>query len=111
MGSLLALGTGASILFMIIKAVLILLIGYIVINLVTGAVKKSLEKNPKIDPMLHGFLVKVLRILLWVVVIVVAAALAYAASVFGLESAVYQVKISMQQKPYRSRSSALPASL
>jgi tryptophan synthase beta chain len=30
------------------------------------------------------------------------AALAYAASVFGLESAVYQVKISMQQKPYRS---------
>ncbi|MBQ6662518.1 MAG: mechanosensitive ion channel family protein [Firmicutes bacterium] len=70
MGSLLALGTGASILFMIIKAVLILLIGYIVINLVTGAVKKSLEKNPKIDPMLHGFLVKVLRILLWVVVIV-----------------------------------------
>ena len=30
------------------------------------------------------------------------AALAYAASVFGLEAAVYQVKISMQQKPYRS---------
>ena len=30
------------------------------------------------------------------------AALAYAARVFGLESAVYQVKISMQQKPYRS---------
>lgn len=29
------------------------------------------------------------------------AALAYAASVFGLESAVYQVKISYQQKPYR----------
>ena len=30
------------------------------------------------------------------------AALAYAASVYGLEAAVYQVKISMQQKPYRS---------
>ena len=30
------------------------------------------------------------------------AALAYAARVFGLEAAVYQVKISMQQKPYRS---------
>lgn len=30
------------------------------------------------------------------------AALAYAATVFGLEAAVYQVKISMQQKPYRS---------
>lgn len=30
------------------------------------------------------------------------AALAYAATVFGLEVAVYQVKISMQQKPYRS---------
>lgn len=30
------------------------------------------------------------------------AALAYAAKVFGLECAVYQVKISMQQKPYRS---------
>ena len=30
------------------------------------------------------------------------AALAYAAKVFGLEAAVYQVKISMQQKPYRS---------
>ena len=30
------------------------------------------------------------------------AALAYAARVFGLETAVYQVKISMQQKPYRS---------
>jgi len=30
------------------------------------------------------------------------AALAYAASVFELEAAVYQVKISMQQKPYRS---------
>ena len=30
------------------------------------------------------------------------AALSYAASVFGLEAAVYQVKISMQQKPYRS---------
>lgn len=29
------------------------------------------------------------------------AALAYAASVFGLEAAVYQVKISYQQKPYR----------
>ncbi|NMA74274.1 MAG: TrpB-like pyridoxal phosphate-dependent enzyme [Bacteroidales bacterium] len=29
------------------------------------------------------------------------AALAYAASVFGLESAVYQVKISYLQKPYR----------
>ena len=29
-------------------------------------------------------------------------ALAYAARVFGLEAAVYQVKISMQQKPYRS---------
>ena len=53
MGSLLALGTGASILFMIIKAVLILLIGYIVINLVTGAVKKSLEKNPKIRIVLN----------------------------------------------------------
>ena len=30
------------------------------------------------------------------------AALAYAAKVFGLEAAVYQVKISMIQKPYRS---------
>ena len=30
------------------------------------------------------------------------AALSYAASVFGLEAAVYQVKISMLQKPYRS---------
>ena len=30
------------------------------------------------------------------------AALSYAAKVFGLEVAVYQVKISMQQKPYRS---------
>ena len=30
------------------------------------------------------------------------AALAYAARVFDLEAAVYQVKISMQQKPYRS---------
>ena len=30
------------------------------------------------------------------------AALSYAAKVFGLEAAVYQVKISMQQKPYRS---------
>ena len=30
------------------------------------------------------------------------AALSYAASVFGIEAAVYQVKISMQQKPYRS---------
>ncbi len=29
------------------------------------------------------------------------AALAYAASVFGLEAAVYQVKISYEQKPYR----------
>lgn len=30
------------------------------------------------------------------------AALSYAARVFGLEVAVYQVKITMQQKPYRS---------
>ncbi|MGI6231561.1 MAG: TrpB-like pyridoxal phosphate-dependent enzyme [Prevotella sp.] len=30
------------------------------------------------------------------------AALSYAARIFGLEAAVYQVKISMQQKPYRS---------
>jgi len=30
------------------------------------------------------------------------AALSYAAKVFGLEAAVYQVKISMLQKPYRS---------
>lgn len=30
------------------------------------------------------------------------AALSYAAKIFGLEAAVYQVKISMQQKPYRS---------
>ena len=30
------------------------------------------------------------------------AALAYAAKTFGLDAAVYQVKISMQQKPYRS---------
>ncbi len=30
------------------------------------------------------------------------AALSYAARVYGLECAVYQVKISMQQKPYRS---------
>jgi len=30
------------------------------------------------------------------------AALSYAASVFGLSAAVYQVKISMRQKPYRS---------
>lgn len=30
------------------------------------------------------------------------AALSYAAKVFGLECAVYQVKVSMQQKPYRS---------
>ena len=30
------------------------------------------------------------------------AALSYAAKIFGLECAVYQVKISMQQKPYRS---------
>ena len=30
------------------------------------------------------------------------AALAYAARVYGLEAAVYQVKITMQQKPYRS---------
>ena len=30
------------------------------------------------------------------------AALSYAAKAFGLECAVYQVKVSMQQKPYRS---------
>lgn len=30
------------------------------------------------------------------------AALSYAAKVFGLEAAVYQVKITMEQKPYRS---------
>lgn len=30
------------------------------------------------------------------------ATLSYAAKVYGLEAAVYQVKISMQQKPYRS---------
>lgn len=30
------------------------------------------------------------------------AALSYAAKVFGLDAAVYQVKITMQQKPYRS---------
>lgn len=30
------------------------------------------------------------------------AALSYAAKVFGLEAAVYQVKITMRQKPYRS---------
>ena len=30
------------------------------------------------------------------------AARSYAAKIFGLEAAVYQVKISMQQKPYRS---------
>ena len=30
------------------------------------------------------------------------AALSYAASVYGLSAAVYQVKISMRQKPYRS---------
>jgi len=30
------------------------------------------------------------------------AALSYAASVFGLSAAVYQVKLTMQQKPYRS---------
>lgn len=30
------------------------------------------------------------------------AALSYAAKAFGLESAVYQVKLSLQQKPYRS---------
>lgn len=30
------------------------------------------------------------------------AALSYAAKVFGLEAAVYQVKISLRQKPYRS---------
>lgn len=30
------------------------------------------------------------------------AALSYAAKVFGLDAAVYQVKISMEQKPYRS---------
>ena len=30
------------------------------------------------------------------------AALAYAAKIFGLEAAVYQVKLTMQQKPYRS---------
>ncbi len=30
------------------------------------------------------------------------AALSYAAKVFGLEAAVYQVKLSLQQKPYRS---------
>ena len=30
------------------------------------------------------------------------AALSYAARVFGIEAAVYQVKISLQQKPYRS---------
>ncbi|SES80366.1 tryptophan synthase beta chain [Prevotella sp. kh1p2] len=30
------------------------------------------------------------------------AALSYAARIFGLEAAVYQVKISLQQKPYRS---------
>lgn len=30
------------------------------------------------------------------------AALSYAAKIFGLDAAVYQVKISMEQKPYRS---------
>ena len=30
------------------------------------------------------------------------AALSYAAKLYGLEAAVYQVKITMQQKPYRS---------
>jgi len=30
------------------------------------------------------------------------AALSYAAKIYGLECAVYQVKVSMQQKPYRS---------
>ena len=30
------------------------------------------------------------------------AALSYAAKIYGLDCAVYQVKITMQQKPYRS---------
>ena len=30
------------------------------------------------------------------------AALAYAAKIYGLDAAVYQVKLTMQQKPYRS---------
>ena len=30
------------------------------------------------------------------------AALAYAAKIYGLEAAIYQVKLTMQQKPYRS---------
>ncbi len=61
--------TAISWLWSIITAILILVIGYIVINIISGAVKNTLLKS-KVDTTLHTFIVKGVKILLWIVVIV-----------------------------------------
>lgn len=50
-------------------ALVILLLGYAVIRIVTGILKKTLKKS-KLDPALHVFILNCVRIALWVVLVV-----------------------------------------
>ena len=61
--------TAISWLWSIIMAVLILVIGYFVINAIMNRVKSGLAKS-KIEPTLHTFILKAVKILLWVVLII-----------------------------------------
>lgn len=65
----LTVGTGVvAFLWNLLAAVIILLVGYIVISLVRGAVGKALAKS-RLDSTMHPFIIKTVSIFLWVIVI------------------------------------------
>lgn len=68
---MLGLGIGASIaafLWNLLAAVVILVIGYLVITIIRGAVSKGLAKS-KLDSTIHPFILRCVSILLWVFVL------------------------------------------
>ena len=65
----LTLGTGViSFLWNLLAAVIILIVGYIVISVIRGAVGRGLAKS-KLDSTMHPFLIKCVSFVLWVFVI------------------------------------------
>lgn len=65
----LTLGTGViSFLWNLLAAVIILIVGYVVISIIRGAVGRGLAKS-KLDSTMHPFLIKCVSFVLWVFVI------------------------------------------
>lgn len=63
---------GAEFLVNLVVVILILIIGKIVIGMISGALKRALEKSPRVEGILEDFITSIVRKVLWVIVLMMA---------------------------------------